>query len=78
MKSKASWITVLIAVFALFIAATNTKEQQKPRAWEYRVTLSNVSSPAELNQAGADGWEFVVAVPSNNGNQTWLYFKRPK
>ena len=78
MKSKASWITLVIAVIALLVASAKTKEQQRPHAWEYRVTLAAANSDSELNRSGPEGWEFVQAVPSNNGNQVYLYFKRQR
>jgi len=78
MKSKLSWITLVIAVIALLVAAAKAREPQRRQVWEYRVTLSNVNSPAELDPAGNEGWEFVQAVPSNNGAQAYLYFKRPR
>jgi hypothetical protein len=53
--------------------------------WEYETlrpprdaTRKEAKDPkAELNQLGADGWEFVATIDYEGGGTKYLVFKRP-
>ena len=56
----------------------------QPQQWEYRVveTRDRKANHAELNHAGAEGWELVSATSMFNTMMTkvlhMFFFKRPK
>ena len=60
------------------------EEQLMPQKWEHRVveTRDRKTLQAELDKAGADGWELVAATSMYNTMMTTvvhsLFFKRPR
>jgi len=60
------------------------EEKLMPQKWEYKVveTKDRKTLPAELNEAGAEGWELVSATSMFNAMMTTvvhtMFFKRPR
>ena len=80
MKNKL--ILSIIALLCLLGSsryAAGQRGNSVKQTWEYTVSLmdNNQQQQAkQLNQLGADGWELVAVVPSNN--LVVVYLKRAK
>jgi hypothetical protein len=88
MKSKMHWLLIITVVIAVCIGSWTTYAQKETPttlskiAWEYKTMPGRKAlTEAQLNDLGAQGWEFIMYDDGQRGNGSYTgtyYFKRIK
>ena len=78
MRTRGSWLMLIVAFVLLFVAVSTgigQKSNQTPQRWEYKTVVGNLDD-AQLNEIGAAGWE--LSAVGTTTDRVAFYFKRAR